>query len=301
MNDIAKSNSPDSEPFMITVDFELTKAQNMAIIAKCIGKLPGVTEKSDMRDFMRPYAGMELAHHGVTHFTTMNPEGRIRVTLDDITPTAIEFVGGDDPVLKRKGNRDEMENYLEQNLREWRQKNVPGAKKVAQHFSKLIRLYYDIENNIGSQPDIRFNLPAKKNERMDAVDAVIGDTLEWESVFDTNHPQSEGLAGHHHTIANVVGEGLGENGKVRTLSLEVFRSFGENPYPCGPGKVLVVSASDITNPMYAERRRWKNEGARDVLVRDLRKRGGLNPDRMKDANSTIALPKTRAARQEVAM
>ena len=261
---------------MIELGFELTGKQNETIRQRCLGKREGVASTKDMRDLIGSEAGVRLAMLGYTEIN-MEPNGRVRVTLDDITIKTVEWDGGDDPTMSRDDNRAALREFIaSMKLDAWEMKDFASDSEKearlaehARHCARMVKVFDRVAHNMGPQPAILDTLPAKNADFYLTREVVKGDTIRLTEYVPLN-PLVHGKEFGQRTItAEVVDEDIKGHG-YRGLELFVTRSSGDAAHSVG----RMTISEEWLNGKNVERRVWKNEKARDALAAATTKRRG---------------------------
>ena len=251
---------------MIKVNFELTKSQNSHIIdsgAK-VHAVPG-NPKSGF-DLLDKDAGRNLALYGGTNVEGYR--GFVEITLDDITPTSVEFTYGDDPTMTREENRIELRQYI---VRERDRRDSSGFESVQhryEHYSKLLGVFDRIGENKGHSIVRRNTHPHRKKNFLHATEIVRGDTVRWRQPVPGVAARDGQSIATRVLVADVSRVRRHDDGSTRMISLVITKSFGADEWVTGTR--VDMTESHILSHM-GERREWVEEAIRSAAVGKIRR------------------------------
>ena len=266
---------------MLTMDFKLTDQQNHTIRLRCLGNRAGVSSTESMEDWMSESARGDLAMRGFTHIILTTGEN-VLVTLDDVTPVSVEYAGADDPALTRKQNRILLRRYIEIEARHEGSSETDVARR--RHFKKFLRIFDSVAENAGRQASFGAqDAPPKERDFNSASEIVVGDTIQWSESVVVESDDGEKKRGWRTMVAEVIKESVRYLPIHRDVHLWVTRSFGDSPLPVGP---MVVSEDSICDRV--QRRKWKDEKARDTLSRKVHDRNAKRDTERAEQRERIA-------------
>ena len=210
----------------LAVGFTLSREQEYEIRVKCLHAGMEISGGTDIRGLMPWDSPQMFARTG--RISIVDDKSRIvKVTLDDITPTDVEFSQGDDPGLSRDDNCLEKVRHIRrltdddkalvnyETSTSSRHGLFSTYEEQKAHFTKLMGILEDVYDNVGYQPQRHYDQPDKKPGFVMTNEIVVGDTVRWreiDSYYENGKPRT-----WRQMTADVVSEGFYDSDGSREM------------------------------------------------------------------------------------